>query len=348
MNDQLSMFDPTGKVEQLDLDGGDVTYHPTFLTLGEADRLLEAVNAATTWRQEMIWMYGREVPVPRLTAWVGDPGKTYTYSNIALQPEPWTSPLLEIKQCVEHEADVTFNSVLLNLYRSGTDGVAWHSDDEPELGRQPVIASVSLGATRRFQLRQKSNKAERCEAQPATRQPADDARRHPTCLGTPSPQNRQADRPTGEPHLPNHPLTGERLLHRPERSRTSSLRHPFARLSCRSPGSCRAKRSPQKWSTSMRVLIAIEDRHARKHPNHRDAQSAVDGELVTPPILECVEDFCAECNASWFGLSTHMPVRTAMVVERPHLTCGAAAPTGSRMARLPGHDRFGRASRRER
>lgn len=70
----------------------------------------------------------------------------------------------------------------------------------------------------------------------------------------------------------------------------------------------------------MKVLIAIEDRHARNHPKHRDADSAVDGELVTPPILECVEDYCEECNASWFGLSTHMPVRSAMVVERPHLT----------------------------
>lgn len=163
MNDQLSMFDPTGHVEQLDLDGGDVTYHSTFVSIDKAARFLAEVNDTTSWRQEMIWMYGREVPVPRLTAWVGDPGKTYTYSNIALQPEPWTAPLLDIKRRVEDAAHVTFNSVLLNLYRSGSDGVAWHSDDEPELGRQPVIASVSLGATRRFQLRRKSNPAERCE-----------------------------------------------------------------------------------------------------------------------------------------------------------------------------------------
>ncbi len=167
-DDQLSIFDAvehgdTNCARVIELDGGDVTYHPGCFPADEADRLFEEVNATTTWRQEMIWMFGREVPVPRLTAWVGDPGKTYTYSNIALQPAPWTSPLLEIKACVEHAAATTFNSVLLNLYRNGADGVAWHRDDERELGRAPVIASVSLGATRRFQLRQRSNNVERSE-----------------------------------------------------------------------------------------------------------------------------------------------------------------------------------------
>ena len=167
-HDQLSMFDreqgdDASGARGIELDGGDVTYHPGCFATAEADRLFEEVNATTNWRQEMIWMYGREVPVPRLTAWVGDPGKTYTYSNIALQPAPWTSPLLEIKRRVEHAAAATFNSVLLNLYRSGADGVAWHSDDERELGRAPVIASVSLGATRRFQLRHRSDRAQRNE-----------------------------------------------------------------------------------------------------------------------------------------------------------------------------------------
>jgi hypothetical protein len=70
----------------------------------------------------------------------------------------------------------------------------------------------------------------------------------------------------------------------------------------------------------MRVLIAIEDRHTRTNPKHSDAHRAVEGELITPPILECIDSYCADCNASWFGLSTHMPARTAMVVERPHLS----------------------------
>jgi alkylated DNA repair dioxygenase AlkB len=168
MSDQLSMFDRVGHddpslLRVVELDGGDITYLANCWSADDADRLFHAVNCATNWRQEMIWMYGREVPVPRLTAWVGDPGKTYTYSNIALQPAPWTPPLLEIKERVEQVAATTFNSVLLNLYRTGADGVAWHSDDEPELGRAPVIASVSLGATRRFQLRQRSNRDERRE-----------------------------------------------------------------------------------------------------------------------------------------------------------------------------------------
>jgi alkylated DNA repair dioxygenase AlkB len=168
MSDQLSMFDQVehddpGCARVVELDGGDITYLANCWSADDADRLFHAVNGVTDWRQEMIWMYGREVPVPRLTAWVGDPGKTYTYSNISLRPAPWTPPLLEIKARVEQVAATMFNSVLLNLYRTGADGVAWHSDDEPELGRAPVIASVSLGATRRFQLRQRSNRDERCE-----------------------------------------------------------------------------------------------------------------------------------------------------------------------------------------
>jgi alkylated DNA repair dioxygenase AlkB len=80
-----------------------------------------------------------------------------------MEPEPWTPPLLEIKARIEEEAGVEFNSVLLNLYRDGRDGVAWHSDDEPELGPSPLIGSVSLGATRRFQFRLKSRKELRRE-----------------------------------------------------------------------------------------------------------------------------------------------------------------------------------------
>ncbi|HUF96486.1 MAG TPA: alpha-ketoglutarate-dependent dioxygenase AlkB [Ilumatobacter sp.] len=164
MNDQLSMFDPCDStVTHLALDGADVAYQPSFFSPDDADRLFTSVEASTNWRREMIRMYGREVPVPRLTAWVGDPGKSYTYSNIALQPEPWSEPLLEMRALVEREAGVTFNSVLLNLYRTGADGVAWHSDDEPELGQAPVIASVSLGATRRFQLRRRDDHAVRHE-----------------------------------------------------------------------------------------------------------------------------------------------------------------------------------------
>jgi alkylated DNA repair dioxygenase AlkB len=95
------------------------------------------------------------VPIPRLTAWHGEAG--YVYSGIAMQPAAWTPALLEIKRCAEHHAGQGFNSVLLNLYRDGRDSVSWHADNEPGLGRDPVIASLSLGATRRFQLKHRRN-----------------------------------------------------------------------------------------------------------------------------------------------------------------------------------------------
>jgi alkylated DNA repair dioxygenase AlkB len=98
-------------------------------------------------------MYGKKVDFPRLTAWYGDNDKPYTFSGITLAPKIWTKELLEIKQKIETESKVNFNSVLLNLYRSGNDSISWHTDAEKELGINPVIASVNFGATRKFQLR---------------------------------------------------------------------------------------------------------------------------------------------------------------------------------------------------
>jgi alkylated DNA repair dioxygenase AlkB len=95
------------------------------------------------------------MPLPRLTAWYGDAGKSYSYSGLTVHPEPWTATLLQIKGRVESAAMVSFNSVLLNFYRSGQDSVSWHSDDEPELGTNPVIGSVSFGAARSFQFKHK-------------------------------------------------------------------------------------------------------------------------------------------------------------------------------------------------
>ena len=120
-------------------------------------RLLEEIE----WRTERIVMFGREMDVPRLTAWHGDPDRTYTYSNIALTPMPWTPLLEELRGAVEQLAGSRFNSVLLNLYRNGSDGVAWHADDEIELGREPVIGSLSLGTSRRFEFRRRTDSAER-------------------------------------------------------------------------------------------------------------------------------------------------------------------------------------------
>jgi alkylated DNA repair dioxygenase AlkB len=127
--------------------------------LGEADalRLFDQLMALTPWRQEIATLMGRRVPIPRLTAWHGAAG--YVYSGIKMRPAPWNPPLLEIKRVAEACAGKVFNSVLLNLYRDGRDSVSWHADNEPGLGRDPVIASVSLGATRRFQMKHRGREA---------------------------------------------------------------------------------------------------------------------------------------------------------------------------------------------
>lgn len=117
----------------------------------DADRLFEALRRLIAWRQEEAMIMGRKVPIPRLTAWHGEAG--YVYSGITMAPAPWTPALCELKACAERHAGQGFNSVLLNLYRDGRDSVSWHADNEPGLGRDPVIASLSLGATRRFHLK---------------------------------------------------------------------------------------------------------------------------------------------------------------------------------------------------
>ncbi len=137
----------------LQLPDADLVFYPFLLGPQEGDRLLKELVATIPWRQDWITVYGRSLPQPRLTAWYGDPGKTYTYSGITMQPIPWHALLLEMKAKVEAVSEVRFNSVLLNFYRDGKDSMGWHSDDEPELGPNPVIASLSLGGTRRLMLR---------------------------------------------------------------------------------------------------------------------------------------------------------------------------------------------------
>jgi len=108
-------------------------------------------------------VYGKEVNLPRKTAWYGDSNKSYTFSGIHLEPEPWTPTLLQVKERIEEVAEVEFNSVLLNLYRSGSDGISWHTDAERELGENPVIGSVSFGETRRFIFRHRYDKEVKSE-----------------------------------------------------------------------------------------------------------------------------------------------------------------------------------------
>ncbi|MCU0525758.1 MAG: alpha-ketoglutarate-dependent dioxygenase AlkB [Elainella sp. Prado103] len=140
------------------LPDAEIILYPNFCDAQQSDRWLAVFTQTIAWRQDWIRIYGRSLLQPRLTAWYGDPEKSYTYSGLTMLPQSWTPALLNLKTQVEAAADQKFNSVLLNLYRDGNDSMGWHSDDEPELGKNPVIASLSLGGTRRFMLRHRSRK----------------------------------------------------------------------------------------------------------------------------------------------------------------------------------------------
>lgn len=131
----------------------DLLYWPVVLAPAVADRLLGRLRHEVCWTRHHVRIAGREIACPRLSAWYGDAGAVYAYSGSTHVPAPWIAPVLEAREAVEAAAGTTFNSVLLNLYRDGADSIGWHADDEPELGREPVIASLSLGASRRFVLR---------------------------------------------------------------------------------------------------------------------------------------------------------------------------------------------------
>ncbi|GAB4017555.1 alpha-ketoglutarate-dependent dioxygenase AlkB family protein [Spirosoma koreense] len=141
------------------LPDAELLYYPAFFDPTESDRLFTTLLNTIQWKQDKIKLYGKQVPLPRLSAWYGDTDKPYTYSGITLQAHPWTNELLTIKTRIEAASGARFSSVLLNRYRNGQDYVGWHADDEKELGQNPVIGSVNFGATRRFQLRRKDDHA---------------------------------------------------------------------------------------------------------------------------------------------------------------------------------------------
>lgn len=131
----------------------DVDWYPGWLAPDAAAERFERIVAGTAWQQDRIRTPGGTVALPRLTAWQGDPDAVYVYSGIRNVPQPWSPAVAELRDAVDAVCGVRFNSVLLNRYRSGADSMGWHADDERELGAEPMIASVSLGATRRFDLR---------------------------------------------------------------------------------------------------------------------------------------------------------------------------------------------------
>jgi alkylated DNA repair dioxygenase AlkB len=154
MEPQIPLFsDPAS--QHITLKDGELVYYPQFFSLQDATAYLRALTEKIQWQQESMMMYGKPVLFPRLMAWYGDAGSTYAFSGKTYTPEGWTDELLKIKELIAPIAGVGFNSVLLNRYRDGKDSMGWHADDEPELGRDPVIASVNFGASRRFMLRHK-------------------------------------------------------------------------------------------------------------------------------------------------------------------------------------------------
>jgi alkylated DNA repair dioxygenase AlkB len=142
--------------QRLPISDGELLFWPR-IDLGQNNAsLLEKLIRESAWRQEEITVYGKAYRQPRLSAWYGDLG--YSYSGIRLEPLPFTDTLLDIRARVQDLVEQPFNSVLLNYYRNQDDRMGMHSDDESELGVQPVIASLSLGETRNMMLRHKSRK----------------------------------------------------------------------------------------------------------------------------------------------------------------------------------------------
>ena len=135
----------------LDEKRGRLLYYPEVFSPEYFFRLDQEI----AWKQDCIKIFGRTVPLPRLTAWYGDPGVSYRYSGIVNNPKPWTVCLLQLRSRLEELTGASFNSVLLNRYANGEQHQGYHADDEPELGDEPFIASVSFGAARMFRLKEK-------------------------------------------------------------------------------------------------------------------------------------------------------------------------------------------------
>jgi alkylated DNA repair dioxygenase AlkB len=131
----------------------EVILHDGWLPPPEADDLLAMLLRDIPWEAKEISIFGKKVMQPRLVAWMGDSDAVYTYSGLTLTPLPWSEGVAHVRAIASQAAGEHFNSVLFNLYRDGRDSMGFHSDDEPELGLAPCIASVSLGATRKFRLR---------------------------------------------------------------------------------------------------------------------------------------------------------------------------------------------------
>jgi alkylated DNA repair dioxygenase AlkB len=152
----MDLFDTPGTLLPIPIDDGQLALLRQLPLPWTNAEVLARLLHETPWRQESMVVYGKRHLQPRLTAWYGE--ASYTYSGLKLDPLPWTPLLRAIRTAVEAACGQRFNSVLLNRYRDGRDSMGMHSDDEPELGAEPAIASLSYGSTRSFILRHKRNK----------------------------------------------------------------------------------------------------------------------------------------------------------------------------------------------
>jgi alkylated DNA repair dioxygenase AlkB len=152
------LFTLDRQFEPISMPDADVSILRDLDTHAPYQSIFESLYRDTKWVQRRMWMYGRWVDQPRMTAWHGDPSRVYKYSGIKEIPMPWSDHLRELKRRIEDCTETEFNSVLLNLYRDQNDSMGFHSDDEKELGPEPVIASFSLGETRTFIFKHKSQK----------------------------------------------------------------------------------------------------------------------------------------------------------------------------------------------
>lgn len=154
-----SLF-PKDKIT-FNLPDAEIEYYPNFFDSVRANELFEKLRNEIPWQQDSITVFGKTHPQPRLTALFGNEGKPYGYSNIVMQPHAWNALLMFIKNEIEEAVQEHFTTVLLNNYRDGKDSNGWHADNERELGRNPVIASVSFGAERSFQLQHNTIKEQK-------------------------------------------------------------------------------------------------------------------------------------------------------------------------------------------
>lgn len=143
------------------LPAASIRYYPNFLSKDIADAYFLELLDTVPWQNDPITLFGKTYPQPRMTSLHGHTTAPYGYSGIVMQPKPMTQSLLEIEAKIKSYCTENFTTVLLNLYRTGKDSNGWHADDEPELGTNPVIASVSLGAERYFHLKHKHDKTQR-------------------------------------------------------------------------------------------------------------------------------------------------------------------------------------------